>query len=103
MVFAHHPTDDPGELDASQLTDRTEVQLIEKLLTDFREASDKGIAMVGSHAQIANVQREQGVAYIVHPSSGKAPYGTPDRGGFTGWMRWTVDRSEKAVAAVDHR
>ena len=71
-------------------------QLIEKLLTDFREASDKGVAMVGSHAQIANVQREQGVAYIVHPSSGKAPYGTPDRGGFTGWMRWTVDRSEKA-------
>ncbi|RKQ91392.1 3',5'-cyclic AMP phosphodiesterase CpdA [Solirubrobacter pauli] len=96
MVFAHHPVDDPGELDASQLTDRTEVALIEKLLTDFRETSDKGIAMVGSHAQIADVHREQGVPYVVLPSSGKAPYGTPDRGGFTGWMKWTVDRSEKA-------
>jgi 3',5'-cyclic AMP phosphodiesterase CpdA len=96
MVFAHHPTNDPGELDASQLTDRTEVQLVEKLLTDFREASGKGIAMVGSHAQIASVAREQGVPYVVHTSSGKAPYGTPDRGGFTGWMRWTVDRSERA-------
>ncbi|MBE2319148.1 phosphodiester glycosidase family protein [Solirubrobacter sp. CPCC 204708] len=96
MVFAHHPTNDPGDLDASQLTDRTEVQLIEKLLTDFREESDKGVAMVGSHAQIAHVERQQGVAYIVHPSSGKAPYGTPDRGGFTGWMRWSVDRDAPA-------
>ncbi|MDA0184547.1 phosphodiester glycosidase family protein [Solirubrobacter phytolaccae] len=96
MVFAHHPVDDPAETDASQLTDRTEVQLVEKLLTDFREQSDKGAAMVGSHAQIADVHRLEGIPYIVLPSSGKAPYGTPDRGGFTGWMRWTVDRSEKA-------
>ena len=46
------PDQRPGEPTASQLGDRTEVQLIEKLLTDFREASDKGAAMVGSHAQI---------------------------------------------------
>ena len=52
--------------------------------------------MVGSHAQIADVHRIEGVPYIVLPSSGKAPYGTPDRGGFTGWMDWTVDRSATA-------
>ncbi|MDO9352808.1 MAG: phosphodiester glycosidase family protein [Solirubrobacteraceae bacterium] len=95
MVFAHHPVDDP-DLKGSQLGERTEVQLIEKLLTDFRTASGKGAGMVGSHAQIVNVQREQGVPYVVHPSSGKAPYGVPDRGGFTGWIKWNVDRDADA-------
>jgi hypothetical protein len=52
--------------------------------------------MVGSHAQIADVHRIEGVPYTVLPSSGKAPYGTPDLGGFTGWMRWSVDRDANA-------
>ena len=46
--------------------------------------------MVGSHAQIVNVDRVEGVPYMVLPSSGKSPYGTPDRGGFTGWVRYGV-------------
>ncbi|SEE92673.1 phosphodiester glycosidase family protein [Jiangella alba] len=92
MVFAHHPVDDPAETKSSQLGDRMEVQLVQRLLADFRSASNKGAAMVGSHAQITNVQRQEGVQYVVHPSSGKAPYGTPDRGGFTGWVEWNVDR-----------
>jgi hypothetical protein len=91
LVFAHHPVDDPAETKASQLTDRVEVRLIKKLLTDFREASGKGAAMTGSHAQIVDVHREEGVPYTVLPSSGKAPYGTPGRGGFTGWVEWSVD------------
>ena len=96
MVFAHHPVDDPAETDASQLGDRTEVALIEKLLTDFRAHSGKGVAMVGSHAQIADVHRIGGVPYTVLPSSGKDPYGTPDRGGFTGWLDWHVDTQATA-------
>jgi exopolysaccharide biosynthesis protein/3',5'-cyclic AMP phosphodiesterase CpdA len=96
MVFAHHPVDDPADTKSSQLGDRDEVALIEKLLTDFREQSGKGAAMVGSHAQIANVHRVQGVPYTVLPSSGKDPYGTPDRGGFTGWMNWAVDPTKDA-------
>jgi 3',5'-cyclic AMP phosphodiesterase CpdA len=96
MVFAHHPVDDPADTKSSQLGDRDEVALIEKLLTDFREQSGKGAAMVGSHAQIANVHRVQGVPYTVLPSSGKDPYGTPDRGGFTGWLDWAVDPSKDA-------
>lgn len=91
MVFAHHPVDDPAETDNSQLGDRMEVALVEKLLTDFRERSGKGVAMVGSHAQIVDVHREQGVPYTVLPSSGKGPYGTPERGGFTGFLQWSVD------------
>ncbi len=97
MVFAHHPVDDPAETKSSQLTERTEVQLIKKLLSDFRDDSGKGVAMVGSHAQIMNVHREEGVPYVVLPSSGKAPYGTPDRGGITGWVRWGVDSDENAA------
>ncbi|WP_320668556.1 phosphodiester glycosidase family protein [Patulibacter defluvii] len=95
-VFAHHPVDDPGGAGQSQLGDRTEVELIEKLLTDFRVASGKGASMTGSHAQIADVHRVEGVPYTVLPSSGKSPYGTPERGGFTGWMKWSVDRDANA-------
>ncbi|SDL84426.1 hypothetical protein SAMN05421869_131111, partial [Nonomuraea jiangxiensis] len=50
----------------------------------------------GSHAQIADVHRVEGVPYMVLPSSGKDPYGTPDRGGFTGWVDWSVDPRRKA-------
>jgi hypothetical protein len=96
LVFAHHPVDDPATTKASQLTDRVEVRLIKKLLTDFREDSGKGAAMTGSHAQIVDVHREEGVPYTVLPSSGKAPYGTPDRGGFTGWVEWSVDDDARA-------
>lgn len=93
VVFAHHPTNDPDPGDASQLGDRKEVQLIEQLLS----ASKKPALMVGSHAQIVNVNRVEGVPYMVLPSSGKSPYGTPDRGGFTGWVRYGV--SDNAIAA----
>jgi hypothetical protein len=96
LVFAHHPVDDPDEKKASQLGDRREVELIKKLLADFRSASGKGVAMVGSHAQIVTTRREEGVAYQVLPSSGKAPYGSPDRGGFTGYVRWSVNRHAEA-------
>ena len=50
MVFAHHPVDDPGDPDASQLGDRTEVALIDELLTDFRERSGKGAASSAARA-----------------------------------------------------
>ncbi|MFJ9030977.1 phosphodiester glycosidase family protein [Streptomyces sp. NPDC102274] len=96
MVFAHHPVDDPADTKSSQLGDRDEVSLVENMLTDFRDSTGKGAAMVGSHAQIADVHRVEGVPYMVLPSSGKDPYGTPDRGGFTGWVNWSVDSRQKA-------
>ncbi|MGV9654012.1 phosphodiester glycosidase family protein [Streptomyces sp. NPDC003554] len=96
MVFAHHPVDDPGDAKSSQLGDRDEAALVEHMLTDFRNSTGKGAAMVGSHAQIADVHRLEGVPYMVLPSSGKDPYGTPDRGGFTGWVDWSVDSRRTA-------
>ncbi|WBB67680.1 phosphodiester glycosidase family protein [Micromonospora sp. WMMD812] len=96
VVAAHHPVDDPAETKASQLGDRDEAALVEKLLTDFRDSSRKGAVMFGSHAQIANVHRVDGVPYVVLPSSGKDPYGTPDRGGFTGWVNWSVNSLRNA-------
>jgi exopolysaccharide biosynthesis protein len=96
LVFAHHPVDDPDEKKASQLGDRREVELIKKLLADFRTDSGKGVAMIGSHAQIVDTRREEGIPFQVLPSSGKAPYGTPDRGGFTGYVRWSVDSDADA-------
>jgi hypothetical protein len=96
LVFAHHPVDDPDEKKASQLGDRREVALIKKLLADFRDDSDKGAAMIGSHAQIVHTRREEGIPFQVLPSSGKAPYGTPDRGGFTGYVRWSLNRDAEA-------
>jgi hypothetical protein len=96
VVFAHHAVDDPDEKKASQLGDRREVELIKKLLADFRTDSGKGAAMMGSHAQIVDTRREEGVVFQVLPSSGKAPYGVPDRGGFTGYVRWSVDRDGRA-------
>src|SRR5262249_52130586 len=71
--------------------DRNEAALLERLLTRFTEASGKGAELSASHAQIVNVRRVDGVPYMVLPSSGKSPYGTPDRGGFTGWVRFGVD------------
>ncbi|MFC4630204.1 phosphodiester glycosidase family protein [Promicromonospora alba] len=96
VVFAHHPVADPGDTAASQLGDGNEVALVQNLLTGFRERTDKGAVMVGSHAQIVDVHREEGVPYVVLPSSGKSPYGTPDRGGFTGWVNWSVDPGQDA-------
>ena len=101
MVFAHHPVDDPDVLDASQLGDRDEVALVEKLLSDFRAKSNKGVSMVGSHAQIADVAPHRGRAVHGAAVSGKDPYGTPDRGGFTGWLDWHVDAGDRRPAVAD--
>jgi hypothetical protein len=91
-VFAHHPVDDPVETKSSQLTDRTEVQLIKKLLSDFHAKSGKGVNMSGSHAQNSFTQRVDGVSYNVLTATGKGAYGSADRGGFNGWARWSVDQ-----------
>lgn len=91
VLAAHHPVEDPDSAGNSQLTDRKEAALIRTWLGDFVERSGgKGAAMLGSHAQIVDVRRRDGATYMVLPAGGKAPYGTPDRGGFNGWARFGV-------------
>ncbi|HKZ15065.1 MAG TPA: phosphodiester glycosidase family protein [Solirubrobacterales bacterium] len=95
MVFDHHPVDDPSSTKDSQLGDREEVALVEKMLAEFREKSGKPVGMVGSHAQVEWVHQIEGVPYFVLTSSGKDPYGTPERGGFTGWSDWSVNPEDR--------
>ncbi|WP_175631920.1 phosphodiester glycosidase family protein [Virgibacillus siamensis] len=92
VVFSHHPTRDPLPTDNSQLQDSKEAALIEKWLTNFRKNSDgKGAIYISGHAHTVNVERVEGVPYMVVGPSGKAPYGAPDEGGFYAWTMFGVD------------
>ncbi|MRG86217.1 phosphodiester glycosidase family protein [Salinibacillus xinjiangensis] len=92
VVFGHHPTRDPLPTKNSQLSDRKEADLIETWLTEFREGSKgKGAMYVSGHAHTVNVERVEGVPYMVVGSSGKSPYGSPTNGGFYAWTMFGVD------------
>jgi len=92
VVVAHHPTRDPLPTQNSQLSDRKEAALVEEWLTEFREESGgKGAQYIASHAQSVNVERVEGVPYMVMPPNGKAPYGPAEAGGLNGWALFGVD------------
>ncbi|MDN4075517.1 phosphodiester glycosidase family protein [Fictibacillus terranigra] len=92
VVLEHHPTRDPLSTQNSQLTDRKEAELLEKWLTEFREESKgKGVLHVSGHAHTVNVERVDGVPYMVVGPTGKAPYGPPNAGGFHEWTMFGVD------------
>ena len=102
LVFANAPVDDPDPAGRRQLGNRTEVQLVEQLLSDFRAASGKPAAMVGAQPGIAGVERLEGIPYLVTPNAAGTPGGTPDRGGFTGWTRLSVGGSARWLSADVH-
>ncbi|USK36466.1 phosphodiester glycosidase family protein (plasmid) [Bacillus sp. F19] len=92
VVFGHHPTRDPLSTQNSQLSDRKEAELIETWLTKFREESGgKGVVYLSGHAHTVNVDRVNGVPYMVVGPAGKAPYGPADNGGFYAWTMFGVD------------
>jgi hypothetical protein len=92
VVVTHHPTRDPLPTDNSQLGDRMEAELIEEWLTAFREQSDgRGAIYVAGHAGTVDVSRVEGVPYMVVSTTGKDPYGAPDKGGFREWTLFSVD------------
>ncbi len=67
-------------------------ELIENWLTEFREESGgKGVIYLAGHAHTVNVERVDGVPYMVMGPTGKAPYGPPDDGGFYAWTMFGVD------------
>jgi exopolysaccharide biosynthesis protein len=90
VVVAHHPTRDPLPTDNSQLGDRMEAELIEEWLTTFRERGGKGALYVAGHAGTVDVSRVEGVPYMVVSTTGKDPYGAPDKGGFREWTLFSV-------------
>ncbi|WP_243296582.1 phosphodiester glycosidase family protein [Bacillus litorisediminis] len=92
VVFGHHPTRDPLSTANSQLSDRKEAELIETWLTEFREKSGgKGVIYLSGHAHTVNVDRVDGVPYMIVGPAGKAPYGAADEGGFYAWTMFGVD------------
>ncbi|WP_045520534.1 phosphodiester glycosidase family protein [Neobacillus niacini] len=92
VVFGHHPTRDPLSTQNSQLNDRKEAELIESWLTKFREdSSGKGAIYLSGHAHTVNVDRVDGVPYMVLGPAGKAPYGPANDGGFYAWTMFGID------------
>ncbi|MFC0271755.1 phosphodiester glycosidase family protein [Metabacillus herbersteinensis] len=92
VVMAHHPTRDPLPTKNSQLSDRKESGLLEQWLTHFRKTSGgKGALYIGGHAHTVNVERVEGVPYMVVGPAGKIPYGPADEGGFYSWTLFGVD------------
>ncbi|WP_339316279.1 phosphodiester glycosidase family protein [Oceanobacillus sp. FSL W7-1304] len=101
VVFSHHPTNDPMPTDASQLSDRKEVALVEKWLSEFRMTSGgKGAIFISSHASTFNVNRVNGVPYFVTGTAGKDPYGTPDNGGILGWTMFGVENESSLLRGI---
>lgn len=94
VVMGHHPTRDPLPTKNSQLSDRKESQLLEKWLTNFRKTSGgKGVLYVSGHAHTNNIERVEGVPYMVVGPAGKTPYGPADNGGFYSWTLFGVDKT----------
>ena len=92
VVIGHHPTEDPLPTDNSQLSDRKEAELLEDWLTEFRQTSKgKGIMYISGHAHTVELERVEGVPYMVTGPAGKAPYGAPDDGGFYAWTMFGID------------
>lgn len=92
VVVGHHPTRDPLPTKNSQLADGKEAELIEDWLTEFRETSKgKGAMYISGHAHTVHLERVEGVPYMVTASAGKAPYGSPQNGGFYAWTMFGID------------
>jgi 3',5'-cyclic AMP phosphodiesterase CpdA len=92
VVVGHHPTRDPLPTKNSQLSDQKEADLLEQWLTTFRKTSGgKSAVYLSGHAHTVNVERVEGVPYMVVGPAGKAPYGPADEGGFYSWTLFGVD------------
>ncbi|MGW1680050.1 phosphodiester glycosidase family protein [Saccharopolyspora sp. NPDC002376] len=104
VALWHHPPRDPSPLKNSQMTDRTEAEVIEQWLADFRRDTGKGAAFVGSHVGSFSANSVDGIPYIVNGNSGKAPSTLPADGGFTGWSLVGIDPDGNRTPVADrHR
>ncbi|MGW0893490.1 phosphodiester glycosidase family protein [Saccharopolyspora sp. NPDC002578] len=95
-VFLHHPPDDPGPGEASQLSDPKEADLITRWLADFERETGKSAALVSGHAGVFHSSTVDGVQVEVNGNSGKQPAAAPGDGGFTGWSLLRIDPSDRS-------
>ncbi|MCI2417431.1 phosphodiester glycosidase family protein [Saccharopolyspora sp. K220] len=104
VAMWHHPPRDPSPLQNSQLTDRTEAEVVEQWLADFRRDTGKGAAFIGGHVGSFSANSVDGVPYIVNGNAGKTPSTLPTDGGFNGWSLVGIDpNGERAPEADRHR
>lgn len=91
VLLGHHPLKDPLPDGAHDMTDQKEADLLESLLTDFREQSGKPAIVISAHAQMVNLDRRDGIAYMITGPVGKGTYAAPDNGGFYNYALFGVD------------
>jgi predicted phosphodiesterase len=89
-VIGHHPPTDPKPPFDREIGSLEDVNFLRTRLTRFTETSGKGVVYHAGHAHYADVQRFDGVPYVIAPAAGKAPYTAPADGGFNGWMLYGV-------------
>lgn len=101
LVFTHMPIDDPLPTKGSQLTDRTEAEMLRDWVTEFRADSGKSIAVVNGHVGVFHTSSFDGVPMVINGNSGKAPASTVADGGFTGWSMLGVDPDQGKWSVAD--
>lgn len=96
IVMAHHPLKDPLPDGGHTVDDQKEADLLESLLTQFRETSGKPAMMVSGHAHVVNIDQRDGIPYLVNGPLGKGTYGSRDDGGFYSYGIYGIDPRAKA-------
>ncbi|WP_243789162.1 phosphodiester glycosidase family protein [Saccharopolyspora gloriosae] len=94
-VFLHHPLDDPGPSEASELADPKEAGLLNRWLADFERDTGKSAVLVAGHAGVFHSSTVDGVNLEVNGNAGKQPAAAPEDGGFTGWSLLRVDPGDR--------
>ncbi|MFC4076016.1 phosphodiester glycosidase family protein [Salinithrix halophila] len=95
VILGHHPLRDPLPAKTSQFKDGGEAELLEKLLTRFREASGKPAAVISAHAHVNHWGQLDGIPYGIIGPVGKRAYGAQDDGGFYSYAVFGVGRAGK--------
>ncbi|MEC3885688.1 phosphodiester glycosidase family protein [Halobacillus sp. HZG1] len=91
FVYGHHPLEDPLPDAAHALSDQKEADLLEGWLTEFREDSGKPAMVMSAHASLVNLDRRDGIPYMITGPIGKGTYGAPDDGGFFNYAVMSID------------
>lgn len=82
VILGHHPLRDPSPAKNSQFSDEKEAELLQSLLTQFREESGKPAAIISAHAHVNHVDQLDGISHLIMGPVGKGLYGAAEDGGF---------------------
>ncbi|PTM59781.1 phosphodiester glycosidase family protein [Desmospora activa] len=97
VIVGHHPLRDPSPAQNSQFSDGKEAELLQSLLTQFREESGKPAEMITAHAHVNHVDQLDGIPHIIMGPVGKALYGAAEDGGFYSYGVFGVQAGAKGT------